>query len=398
MGNEWVVNFLIGTGKLFLNPLFYYSFFLCLVIGYRRVKQERKDFKIRVENGYFELKHVWPLGLLIGLFLSIITILSGVVIPFAAVIVMGSLTLLLSLTLKFRLLSSAYVIGITIFVLFFLYDQNITIPYLGESIKEMDSSLYPALAVIMGLLIIAEGILIRRNAILGTSPKLIVSNRGMTVGVHVSRRVWLVPLFLFVPGGELTAPFEWWPVFELGKELYVTPILVPFLIGFSQQVQGSLPKTSIRMNGERVVALGVIVLGIAVGSIWMPIFSIAAAAIAVLGRESIHYSTKMAEHRLPFYFSKRERGVLILGIIPFSPADKMALQVGEIITKVNGTPVNTEKELYEALQHNRAHCKLEVLDAQDQIRFVQRALFEGEHHELGILFVQEKRIDDAKAV
>ena len=38
--------------------------------------------------------------------------------------------------------------------------------------------------------------------------------------------------------------------------------------------------------------------------------------------------------------------------------------------------------------------ELEVLDNQNQIRFVQRALFEGEHYELGILFAEEKRADD----
>lgn len=73
----------------------------------------------------------------------------------------------------------------------------------------------------------------------------------------------------------------------------------------------------------------------------------------------------------------------------------MGLGVGELITKANGVLINNEESFYEALQKNRAHCKLEVLDVNDQIRFVQRALYEGDHHELGILFVQdEKQWDD----
>lgn len=89
---------------------------------------------------------------------------------------------------------------------------------------------------------------------------------------------------------------------------------------------------------------------------------------------------------------------MILGVLPESPASKMALQVGELITKVNGTSVYDEKGLYEALQRNRAHCKLEVLDVNGQVRFVQRALYEGDHHELGILFVQEKKQWGTEAV
>lgn len=390
MGTDWLIEFLLGAGKLFLHPLFYYSFFLCIVIGYRRVKRERKDFKIRVENGYFELKKLLPMGILIGFVLSIVSIASGIIIPFAAIMIICAITILISLTLEFRLLSPAYIIGSTIFVLFFLYGQEVSIPYLGEAISEMDSSLFPSLAALMGLLIIAEGLLIKRNGVKGSSPKLITSNRGMTVGAHDSKRIWLVPLFLFVPGGDLALPFEWWPVFELTENMSVTPILIPFLIGFSQQVQAKLPKESIQTNGVRVALLGLVVLAIAIGSIWMPILSILAATIALLGRELIHYFNKMFESRLPFYFSQRKSGVLILGIIPYSPAEKMGLEVGEVITKVNGQAVKTEKQLYEALQSNRAHCKLEVLDVHNQIRFVQRALFEGEHHELGILFIQEK--------
>lgn len=391
MGNGWVTEMLWGFGKLFVHPLFYYSFFLCLVLGYRRVKRERKDFKIRVESGYYELQQLLPLGVLLGLALSIISLLSGIVIPFAAIILIGAITLLVSLTLNFRLLSPAYVIGTTIILLFFLYEQNINIPILGQAMAELEQPLYPALAVIMGLLIIAEGILIRQNAVHNTSPKLIQSNRGLTVGVHESKRIWMVPFFLFVPGGELTAPFEWWPVFAIGENLTVTPLLVPFLIGFSQQVQSKLPYEAIRLNGLQVVALGILVSSAAISSIWSPIYSVIAAAIAIFGRELISFLQMTLEKQKPFYFSQSDQGVLILGITPYSPAEKMGLQVGEVIKKVNGRSVRTESELYEALQSNRAHCKLEVYGINNELRFEQRALFEGEHHELGILFVQDKR-------
>jgi hypothetical protein len=41
-------------------------------------------------------------------------------------------------------------------------------------------------------------------------------------------------------------------------------------------------------------------------------------------------------------------------------------------------------------------CKLEVFDTNGEARFEQRALYEGEHYELGILFVQDERNDGAK--
>jgi S1-C subfamily serine protease len=81
---------------------------------------------------------------------------------------------------------------------------------------------------------------------------------------------------------------------------------------------------------------------------------------------------------------------MILGVLPDSPAEKMGLKVGELITKVNGTIVYNETLFYEGLVRNRAQCKLEVIDVNGQIRFVGRALYEGEHHELGVLFVSDQ--------
>lgn len=390
METGWIVEMFRGAGKLFVHPLFYYSFLLAVLVGYRRVKRERKDFKIRIENGYFEMKNVLPLGLLMGLILSVASAAAGVVVPFAAILLMAAVAVILSFTMQFRLLSPANVIGITLFLVFFLFEKNIDIPYLGDAIADLESPFIPGLAAVMGALLIAEGFLIRLNASKKTSPKLITSNRGLTVGSHETGRIWLVPLFLFLPGGEMALPFEWWPVFQIGEQMVVTPILVPFVFGYSRLVQAALPQQAIKTSGSKVIGLGIFILGAAIASIWVPLLSIVAAAVAILVRELLYYSERTAEMRSTFYFTNKDHGVFILGVIPDSPADKMGLQVGEVITKVNGQNVLSESELYEALQTNRAHCKLEVLGTNGEIRLVQKAVYEGEHYELGILFIQDK--------
>ncbi|PLS17920.1 PDZ domain-containing protein [Bacillus sp. M6-12] len=396
MAQQWLFNGLLGLGKFLLHPLFYYSFFLCLVMGYLRVKRERRDFHIRTYDGYQELRFLLPGGLFFGLVLSLLILGAGLVIPSAALLAAAAITFLLSLTLKVRLLSPAYIMGATFFLLTFLTGRDISIPFFQRALDELDQPIYPSVAILLGLLLIVEGLLISRNGYVRTSPALMRSKRGLTVGSHISRRLWLVPLFILVPGGNLPALAEWWPVFTFG-EVHVTPLMVPFLIGFSQRVHGLLPRESIQLNGRRVLMLGVLITAIAIAGNWYPLAGIAAVSLALIGREGLHYYQKHSEERLPFYFSRRQHGVMVLGIIPKSPAFKMALQVGEIVTKVNGIYIRDEKEFYEALQKNAAHCKLEVLDTNGQIRFVQRALFEGEHHELGILFVQDPRRWDVEA-
>ncbi|MBT2698179.1 PDZ domain-containing protein [Bacillus sp. ISL-40] len=395
MVETWLVELLKGTGKLFLHPVLYYLVFLTGILGVTRVKRERKNFHVRAHDAYFELRQLFPQGVLIGLVLSIIVVAAGIAVPFATILLIAVFTFLWSLTTNIRWISPAYTIGAAFFAIILIAENNWSIPLFTKSFQALGDKVYPSVVVVLGLMLIAEGILIFKNGGKGTSPKLAKSKRGQNVGLHEGKRLWMLPLFLLIPGNALQLPFDWWPVFHLGSQEY-SLILVPFAIGFHQKVKGMLPKVAIQLHGRRVIALGVFVTLLSVAGYWLPLSSIVVAALAVLGRELITLMTMMKDDNLPFYFSKKNQGLMIIGVIPESPASKMGLQVGEIISKANGLLVRDEKVFYEALQKNRAHCKLEVLDTNGEIRLLQRALYEGDHHELGILFVQDERKYDEK--
>ncbi|WP_102275817.1 PDZ domain-containing protein [Cytobacillus massiliigabonensis] len=397
MAQEWLIEIVMGAGKFFLHPVFYYLFFLAAILGVSRVKRERGNFHVRAENAYFELRQLLPLGLLIGLILSLISIAAGLVIPLETIVFTGALTILWSFTTKIRWMAPAYTLGFAFFATIFAVEQEWSLPSFFTSISDAKPSVFPAIAVLLALLLIGEGILIFKNGRKGTSPKLIKSKRGQRVGVHEVKRLWMVPLLLVVPGEVLKSPFEWWPVFSIAGHSY-SILLVPFAIGFFQQIQGSLPMEAIKATGKKVIWLGSIILLFSISGYWSPIASIAVVTIAIVGREIITLRQRMADENRPFFFSKRNHGVMVLGVIPQSPASLMGLKVGEIVTKVNGILVHDKIGFYEALLKNRAHCKLEVLDTNGQIRFAQRALYEGDHHELGILFVQEERNRGSEAV
>jgi hypothetical protein len=392
---EWSIELLNGLGKIILNPVFYYVFFLAAMLGISRVKRERKSFHVRAESAYFELRQLLPLGLVIGSILSVVVIGLGLVIPVETIIFIALFTLLWSFMMKVRLLSPIYTVGFAFFATLFFLSQKWSFPLVQSHTPEWNPTILPAISVLLCLLIIAEGIFILRNGSKGTSPKLIKSKRGLQVGVHEVKRLWMLPVFLIIPGEALSAPFEWWPIFSVAGETY-SIILVPFAIGFSQQIQGMLPVKAVKQVGKRVVVFGILLTCLSAVGYWYPLASIIIVALAIIGREMLSMRQRLMEDNLPFYFSKRNQGLMILGVIPDSPAAKMGLGVGELITKINGLLIHNEDSFYEALEKNRAHCKLEVLDVNGEVRFVQRALYEGDHHELGILFVQdEKNWDDA---
>ncbi|MBR8644295.1 hypothetical protein KEH51_05565 [[Brevibacterium] frigoritolerans] len=74
--------------------------------------------------------------------------------------------------------------------------------------------------------------------------------RGQPIGVYVSQRVWLIPMFVMIPGGQLPAPFEWYPVFTIG-DMSLSPIVLPILIGFEQKFMGRSRNWQLRRKAKR---------------------------------------------------------------------------------------------------------------------------------------------------
>ncbi len=393
----WLLEFAKGIGRFFLHPLFYFFVGYCVLLGYFRVKRERRAFHIRVEDGFFDLRSLLPGGWLAGLLISIVTIAAGVVIPFGSIVLIAIVTLLLSLPVKTRLLSPAYILGVSFFGIILLSNLSVENKFITRLLDDLGNTSLASIAILLGALLLAEGILILKKGHFGTSPDLLKGKRGLPVGAHISQRLWLAPVFLLIPGEALTTHYEWWPVFTVSGQAY-SLILVPFGIGFYHKVKSMLPTQSIPVVGKRVIFLGIVITALAVASIWFPVTAIIAASFALAGRELIYLQHYFMDESKPSIFSQRNQGLLVLGIIPQSPAEKMQIKIGETIARVNGIQVKTVQEFYMALQKNRALCKLDVLDINGEVRYVQRALYEGEHHELGILFVNEGKGWKGKAV
>lgn len=305
MTTDWLIACFIGLGKLFLHPLLYVSIAYCLFIGYLRVKRERHDFNTKIYRVSTELRSMLFQGLIGGFILSFLTLASGITIPLAAAYVMAGVTFLSLLTMKKRFVSPVYTVGITFFILFFLYDGDIQLPVFQDAFNQLDRSVYPTLVILIGLLLIAEGFLIVGNGSKKVSPQLEVSKRGQPIGVYVSQRIWLIPMFVMIPGGQLPVPFDWYPVFSIG-DVNLSPIMLPILIGFKQKVHGTLPGQAIRAQGKKVGALGFVITALAVVGYFYPPLAIITAVLAILGREFLHYSPKSNRYQTSFLFFKKQ--------------------------------------------------------------------------------------------
>jgi hypothetical protein len=369
----------------FANPILYIWMLLLYVLANKRVKEERISFHTRVFRRLADVTIPFLPGLLAGIFLSVVTIGLGLVISWEWIALVAFLYLLVALTLQIQWVTPTFVLGVLL--LFYGMEPLLAkIEFFTPIYTELSHIPLVVVASLLVMFMIAEGYLIRYNGATYTSPRLERSKRGRWIGVHLSKRLWLVPVVLFLPEGIIpTIPY--WPVLSFA-EVSLQPVLIPFLIGFKQRVHGSVPLVPIKAIGKRVVGLGFLLSLFAIGSFYLPILAVVLGGLAIVLREMLTYQAKIREGKQPIFYSTQKKGCIIVGVLPGSPAAKMKLVTGETIVKVNGQEVHNETTFYEALQINSAFCKLEVLDYDGEIRFAQGALYDGEHHQLGVLLVK----------
>ncbi|WP_373893368.1 PDZ domain-containing protein [Virgibacillus natechei] len=386
MTEEWLIEFANGIGKFFLNPLVYWSLLLIVFAGYRRIKRERMDFGSKVFDVFSEWKNTWVTSIMAGIFISLITLVAGIVFTYETILLLSIVMIVLSLTLRFTMMSASYTIGITYILLLFL-------PFILENQTYIDTNLFSdanfsGLSILLGLFLIVESILLGRIKRNETYPELVSGRRGGWIGRHHVKKLTIIPFFTLVPAGMITPFAPFWPYFTLGGESF-SILLVPFVIGFDYTVRGSLPQKAAVKLAKSVLLLGLITITLAVSNIFASGLSLVAVLIAILGKEYINYRHRINDRTGRAYFHQNNNGLKVLGLMPGTPAERLNIFVGETIVKVNGENISSVDEFYQALQASSASFKLGLLDDAGEIRFVQSALYEGEHHELGIIFTKD---------
>ncbi|MEK4522882.1 PDZ domain-containing protein [Psychrobacillus sp. FSL W7-1493] len=389
MVQEILIELAKGIGRFFLHPAVYITLLFSVLIGYFRVKRERKQFRARILWGWTEAKHFLLDGYVWAIIISVISVAVGLVIPSSWLMVYSVWMILFVLLFMYQAGSAIYAIALAVatFYIMFFYDWSYEI-FSWEIVgQDIDGQVIVPIAILAGLLLIAEGYIIQKHGATNASPRLVKTARGSEAMEYVTKRLWLLPILLVIPGDVIHTYLPFWPQFTLGESTF-SLILFPFVIGFQQKSRHSLAENFFPMYGKKVWQLGIIVTVVAAVGYIEPLISLIALALGVIGRLVISFVEYRRERNGSFAVSPQSNGVMIAGVLSDSPAEKMGLKIGECIVKVNGQKVTDEQELYEAVQINAAHCRLEVLDHNGELRLRQHVLFRHDHYRLGLILVR----------
>lgn len=378
-----------AAGLFFVNPLFVAALFTAVAVGYFRVKKERRIFKVRLLPGLTELKRLLAGSWLPALVLSVLIFVLGLTVDPGWLVLYSAASLVALLTFYYKVTSPIYFAASAFFALYFMERYMGDFSFLGwmPSQANLLGGLAVTIPVIAGLLLIAEGYLIHRHTVRFASPFLMHTNRGLRAAAFKTKRLWLLPILFLVPGDMLSIMVPYWPQFTLGGNAF-SLFPVPVIIGFSQVARSMYPDALFPRIGRSIARTGVVVLVIGIAALWLPLLGWAALLMGVLGRIAISVKSSVSERKGGFAVAPLPTGVVVAGVVPGSPGEKMGLLPGECIRTVNGQSVSNEKELYDAIQLNAAHCRIQVIDRNGEVRLMQQVIYRHDHHRLGLLVVR----------
>lgn len=392
MLETWLIELGKGIGKLFLHPLLYWIIILYLITSYRRIKRERLQFGSKVFDMFAEGRNTLGVSLIFSIIVSIFSIGFGFVFSYEVIIILFVVTLLLSINGAVTALSASYTIGITFLVVMISQYGNFGLLSQYRIPNDLATVQFFSLSILAGLYLLIEAILVS-SQISKSFPMLTKSDRGKWVGQHQLKRLAFIPFFGFIPIDGVHGVDPLFPYFVFGDQSF-TLIFLPFVIGFHYHVQSQLPYKAAQKIGQATLLLSMIVLAFAIASLFYPLLTIFAIVIAILGREWIMFRHRQHDRQKPAFFTPVNKGVKVLAVYPNSPAERLGIEIGEIILKVNGEVIDNSKQFYEALRNGGPFFKLDILDHQGEVRFVTSAFYEEDHHELGLIFPEKPHFED----
>ncbi|WP_258960845.1 PDZ domain-containing protein [Paenibacillus aquistagni] len=388
---EWLSRVGFACLQMLLSP-FYWLSILLIAIHYRRqMLLERRLFAVKMHSWIQQTWRAWLGGLVAGVLVSAAAIGLGVHVTPSIMFLIWGISVLL-LFIRVRMLCLAYSGGIVALLHVALRWFPAFSPegMVGTVVQDLRTLNPAGLLILIALLHAAEAFLIRKHAAAFATPLFMESKRGSVMGAYRMQTMWPIPLLVFMPSaanaGEL---LPWQPL--LSGDLWALGWMLmafPVMIGFSEVTYAYLPQEKANVTSSRLFMYAAALLTVSLLANWWSPLIVVAAIVAIGMHEWMIWWSRQQESNHSPLFTHSGSGLRVQAVLPNSPAAEMGIMAGERITKVNGYSIRTKADLHQALSTS-AMYKLEVYNLNGEVKFVQRALYDKEHYQLGVLLAPD---------
>lgn len=378
-----------------LQPLVWLGLLRSYLTAKRRVKSERQHFQSAINPQLVEVHHFLVDGCLLGVLMTIISLALGLVVaPIWVVIyeVVAAISLIII---------PGALVPVTAFafswLVYWIMSPELTtvggaLQRHGVAMTSMSGNLVVNGLLLLAIVLAATAVLLRHYDYEGRSPQLQPDQRGKRLVRYQWQQLLVLPVGVLVPGDWLHATISWWPVFMVGERSF-SILLLPLLVGTSVRVYKQLPQIAWRQLAARygwVTLASVLVAIIARFAVLSPQWLLALMGLIVVLTWGILAQHRYYDRHQQFRYSDTEQGVRVIGLRPHTPADKLNLDLGDIILECNRQPVNTEAEFYAALLKSPTYVHLKVRNRQQELIITETAIYNGAPHELGIVLFTDQ--------
>lgn len=342
-----------------------------------------------------QLADVVLYGMLVGLMASFLIVLIGIAVDYNAILFIWPLAIFLMLFNQ-RYICFSYAGGI------------VSLVSLLTGWPKIDVS---SLIALVGILHLMESLLIILDGYRDSLPVWIEHKEFKPVGAYLMQKVWPIPLVVLVipqasadlaSAGGVNMP-DWWPLFKPQNMAQVFTLLpIVAVLGYGDIAITQLPKERTRESG-----------------IWLGIYSMAILIMAVVSSR-VYYVKYLAAvsaplfHELFIILSKREqmhgkpaftvpwRGLRVLEVVPESPAQKMGIQRGDILFRLNGRDINSEDMLREVISQCGSFIWVDI-ERRGKVITLEYRDYQNAIERLGVVFVPRNtgkyfRIDEQRGI
>lgn len=391
---ELLWNVTDGLWQLLIQPFYYISILFIMLFYRQQVLMERKLFHVRLHSWGLQTWRTLIGGLAGGIGVSLVIAFLGISLTQEAIICIWVVTLLL-LCIRVRYLCFAYAIGV-LGVLQFIVDffpkwqPGSFIGTVVGTVRDLD---IPALLALAAVLHLAEAILVKKQGASFAMPLFVESKRGKLVGGYQMQAFWPLPLFLLIPAQTAGSILPWTPL--LGGDGWgggFSLLALPVIIGFGEMTQSLLPHQKANVTFKRLLLYSVVLLALSLLSAWWSPLMIVAALASFLLHEGLVWFSRLEEQHRNSIFVHPSKGLRVLSIVPNSPAEELGIVPGETLLKVNGVILHTKEQLHSSLRMNPAFCKLEVQNLSGESKYLQRPIYAGDHHQLGVILAPDQEV------
>ena len=359
---------------LLINPVglvFWLALGLTIWFAVNRTDRERRRYLRAIHPKHPEIGRFFWIGLVVGALVSLVMVIGRLQISLAALLALSGLTLVALLFSKWRF--SPWWLGLA------------SLAAVGQSglLAEQHAA---NLAMLVGLLWLTQAGLARFNR--GDeieSPVIQQDRRQRQSAAFELRQLFWVPLILPVAVENVSNL----PLLAVTVQS-LTFVGLPLLLGATFMTPRDRAQTAWRRSWPWYGGAGgvLIVYGIVARTMTLPLLvSLVFPAVVSLvlvggfiwqGRQ-VHLTVTLAD-----------QGVVLIGVVPHTPAAEMGLQPGDSVLACNHNSVNNSRELYDAIQKEPTYCRLRLRQADGELRLAETAIFAGAPHELGMILFPEE--------